>query len=273
VVMLGEATHGTEEFYRIRRDISERLIADHGFKFIAVEGDWPDCYKLNRYIETGEGGSAKKIMASFKRWPTWMWANYQTAELIEWLRKNGGNFYGLDVYSLYDSLEIIKQYISQVDQDLAEKIDATYSCFEPFERSEISYGRELVKYPEGCQQEILKCLQQMLRTRVEETHLSNAELFDARQNATIIQNAERYYRATMFGGAESWNVRDRHMMDTLDALLRRHGEGAKAIVWAHNTHIGDYHATDMVDEGYVNLGGLARERYGIENVHLVGLGT
>lgn len=273
VVMLGEATHGTEEFYRYRRLISERLIRDYGFRFLAVEGDWPDCYKLNRYILNGDGGSAARIMEGFSRWPTWMWANHETETLIEWMRNNGGNFYGLDVYSLYESLDVLKAYAKRFAPPLSEKILAAYQCFHLHERSEISYARSLMQYPPGCEQEVSALLRDAFRTRLHSRDVSGEELFDLRQNATVITNAERYYRAMMKGGAESWNVRDNHMMNTLDLLLRRHGEAGRAIVWAHNTHIGDYHATDMLQEGYVNLGGLARERYGIENVFLLGFGS
>lgn len=273
VVMLGEATHGTEEFYELRKLISERLIEDYGFKFIAVEGDWPDCSRLNKYIQDQEGESATEIMKSFKRWPTWMWANEQTADLIEWMKGRSAGFYGLDVYSLFESLDAIKSYAHKLDPDIGKRIVEAYSCFDFFDRDEIAYAKALIQWPQGCEKEILQNLRELLRLRLEDTHFHRHELFDAQQNAKIIRNAEKYYRSMMNGGAESWNIRDEHMMETLDSLLRYHGEGAKAIVWAHNTHIGDYHATDMIKEGYINLGGLARERYGMENVSLVGFGT
>ncbi|MGE4131956.1 MAG: erythromycin esterase family protein [Bdellovibrionales bacterium] len=273
VVMLGEATHGTEEFYKIRRLISEKLIRDHGFKFIAVEGDWPDCYKLNRYIKTGNGEMARLIMAQFNRWPTWMWANEQTAELIEGLKGTGAGFYGLDVYSLYESIEVIKAHASKLKPDLRRKVLEAYSCFESFDRDEISYSRSLARMPKGCASEALDALRRILRLRLKDTELHAEELFDTKQNAKIIRNGEQYYRSVLQGDGQSWNIRDEHMMDTLMALLQKYDDGAKAIVWAHNTHIGDYHATDMREAGYVNLGGLARERLGPENVHLVGFGT
>jgi putative phosphoribosyl transferase len=274
VVMLGEATHGTEEFYELRKVISQKLIADYGFHFIAVEGDWPDCYELNRYISEPEFAlNALEVMNRFKRWPSWMWANHQIEELVEWMKGRRAGFYGLDVYSLNDSLAVLKGYASQVDTKLAEKINAAYSCFEPYEKSEITYASSLIQYPQHCEEEAIECLRELARARLEDTALSERQLFDARQNALILRNAERYYRAMVRGDAESWNIRDDHMMTTLDILLQQHGEGAKGIVWAHNTHIGDYKATDMAEEGYINLGGLARERYGIENVFLLGLGT
>jgi putative phosphoribosyl transferase len=274
VVMLGEATHGTEEFYELRRIISQRLIEDYGFKFIAVEGDWPDCFKLTRYIFEGpEDSNPWEVMRTFRRWPTWMWANHQTAKLIEWLKGRGSGFYGLDVYSLYESLKILKAYAAQAGKDIADKIDATYACFEPYERSEINYAAALVRFQKSCEAETVELLREMARARLESSTLDQTQIFDARQNALILRNAERYYRSMVQGDAESWNIRDTHMMETLDMLLQHHGEGAKGIVWAHNTHIGDYKATDMASEGYVNLGGLARERYGSENVFLTGFGT
>lgn len=273
VVMFGESTHGTEEFYEIRRELSQQLIEKHNFKFIAVEGDWPDCYKLNKYIQLREDKSVKEIMSEFKRWPTWMWANEQTAELVRWLKGRGAGFYGLDVYSLYESLDLVKFYAKKLNPKLQNRILEAYSCFEFFDRDEIAYAKSLVKWPKGCEKEIVENLREILRLRLEITKLYEHELFDIQQNARIIRSAEKYYRAMINGGAEAWNIRDKHMMDTLDSLLRYYGEGAKAIVWAHNTHIGDYHATNMVEEGYVNLGGLARERYGIDNVSLVGFGT
>lgn len=273
VVMLGEATHGTEEFYKFRRLISERLMRDHGFKFIAVEGDWPDCYNLNRYIQTGNGEKARLIMSQFNRWPTWMWANVQTQEMIEWMRGKNLGFYGLDVYSLYDSIDVVKQYAWKLKPDLKRRVLEAYSCFESFDKNEIAYSRSLAKFAVGCESEALDALRRILRLRLEETALHEEELFDAKQNAKIIRNAEQYYRAVLHGDANSWNVRDEHMMDTLLALLQKHDDGAKAIVWAHNTHIGDYHATDMREARCVNLGGLAREKLGVENVKLVGFGT
>jgi len=274
VVMLGESTHGTAEFYQLRRMISQKLIEDHGFKFIAVEGDWPDCWKLNQYIENKKGQSARKLMQNFQRWPTWMWANEETEKLIEWMKeKKKGNFYGLDVYSLFESIDAVRDYTKKMDPELAEQIQKSYDCFTPFDRNEKAYAKSLVKFPQGCQEEVVTSLRKLLRLRMEQTQADNPELFNAQRNAAIVANAERYYRSMIEGTEESWNVRDEHMIQTLDSLLHFHGEGAKAIVWAHNTHIGDYHATDMLRAGYVNIGGLARERYGMENVFLVGFGT
>lgn len=275
IVMLGEASHGTEEFYEIRRRLTEILIEGHGFSFVAVEGDWPDCYRLNRYIQNGEGASAKKIMSKFGRWPTWMWANEQTEKLIEWMRSspNHPGFYGLDVYSLYESMEVIKEYAKNLSPDANRRVLEAYSCFESFDKDEIAYARSLVKFPAGCAAQAVEALRSLLRERLESTALAQEQLFDARQNAKILTNAEQYYRAMVMGDGQSWNIRDSHMLDTLESLMNRYQPNAKGIVWAHNTHIGDYHATDMVIEGSINLGGIAREKWGIENIGLVGFGT
>ena len=274
IVMLGESSHGTKEFYDIRRKISEHLIRDHGFNFIAVEGDWPDCYALNRYIETGEGGRAKDVMAKFRRWPQWLWANTSVIPMIEWLRhyKKAG-FYGLDVYSLFDSIDVISRAAAKVDPELAIKLVNRYACFEPYAHDEIAYAKSLTRMPTGCREEVIANLRELLSVRIDGGRVSRNELFDLQQNARVIANAERYYRAMLESGTESWNVRDEHMLETLEALLRKAGPQSKAIVWAHSTHIGDYHATDMIEDGYINIGGLAREAFGREQVCLVGFGT
>ncbi|QDK38676.1 erythromycin esterase family protein [Bdellovibrio sp. NC01] len=274
VVMLGESSHGTEEFYSIRRYISERLMKEYGFKFIAVEGDWPACQQLNQYaLGNSKERSAIDIMHKFERWPTWMWANHETARLIESMKKLKTEFYGLDVYSLFESIDSVNAWAKQNRPELAGILQERYACFDPFSRDEKAYARYLLQFPEGCRQEVLSNLRNLLTVRINDFSKADDQLFDAQQNARIISNAESYYRAMIFGGPESWNVRDNHMMDTLDILLRRAGEQSKCIVWAHNTHIGDYRATDMKDAGYVNLGGLARERFGETNVKLVGFGT
>lgn len=275
IIMLGESTHGTKEFYSIRKEITKKLIQNYGYSFMAVEGDWPDCYKLNEYIN-GRGSHDPKevVRGQFHRWPTWMWANEEIPPLINWMKKNQkGGFYGLDVYSLFESLEEIKKHLANIAPNIADKILDGYKCFEFYKCDEIAYAKSLLKAPEGCQDEVIDNLRTLLRLRLQETGLSKEALFDTKQNARVISNAEKYYRAMMTGGAESWNVRDTHMMDTLENLLHLHGPDSKAIVWAHNTHIGDYHATDMLENGYINLGGLARERFGIENVYLLGFST
>ena len=273
VVMLGEASHGTYEYYQIRRVISQRLIQDHGFKFIAVEGDWPDAYRLHRYIQKGEGESARRTLMHNHRWPTWMWANEEIVRLAEWMRGHKAGFYGLDVYSLFESIDEVTHYLRIHAPKLAEEVERQYACFDPYEKDEIAYAKSLIQYPGGCKNAVLYTLKKVLELQLEKTNGNGEELFSSQQNAYIIANAEDYYRSMLMGDEQSWNIRDGHMMETLNRLLERGGESAKAIVWAHNTHIGDYRATSMREAGYINIGGLARESYGEDNVALIGFGS
>lgn len=290
VVMLGEATHGTHEFYDWRRVISQELIANHGFDFIAVEGDWPPCQMLNDYVMHGSHyGTARETLNAFHRWPTWMWANAEVAELAEWLRQYNASasakartdigknekvgFHGLDVYSLFESIEVVLEHLNDINPFLARRARTLYSCFERFNQDERRYARSLTQTPEGCETEVAQVLSELLSFKLNGLKDREAVLFDARQNARIVKNAENYYRTMIMGTEDSWNVRDRHMMETLELLLDRYGPNAKGIVWEHNTHIGDYRATDMLRMGQVNIGGLARERLGEDQVSLVGLGT
>lgn len=274
IVMLGESTHGTKEFYQWRREISQILIRDHGFSFVAVEGDWPDCSQLTQLIQS-EGESVRgAVKKSFHRWPTWMWSNEEIPPLIEWMtREKKGAFYGLDVYSLFESLDFIRDCAEDFEPEIARQLKDAYECFEQFGCNEIKYAESLLKIPVGCRPEILRTLREVLRIRVDDSPLSREKLFDLQQNARVVHNAEEYYRTMLQGGADSWNIRDRHMLETLERLLHFHGPNSRAIVWAHNTHIGDYHATDMLEDGYINLGGIARETFGVENVFLLGFGT
>lgn len=288
IVMLGEASHGTHEFYEFRAQLSKELIENHGFQFIAVEGDWPPCWKLNNFIHGQGGDYARDALKSFQRWPTWMWANEETAELADWMRswnehaqpEERVSFYGLDVYSFFESIEAVLSQVERINPFLANRLRSRYACLEPFQRDERAYARSLLKYPDGCEKEITQNLKDLLEQRLDETFAlpHRDALFNARQNARIVKNAESYYSTMVHGTEDSWNVRDRHMLETLQVLLARHGGGfsgnySKCIVWAHNTHIGDYIATDMPRYGQVNLGGLARETFGRNEVSLVGFGT
>jgi erythromycin esterase len=285
IVMLGEASHGTHEYYTMRMKLSKKLIQEKGFNFIAVEGDWPDCYKINRFVKGYEppppGEGALPLISSFRRWPTWMWANWETVALAEWLHAHNeglatakkAGFYGLDVYSLWESMESIMDYLAKNEPDSLSAAEDAFRCFEPFRQDEgQSYARASLLVPELCQEETIQLLHEIrLKAPQYPTDAENA--FSAEQNAIVAVNAERYYRAMIRGGAESWNLRDRHMEETLERLLQFHGENSKAIIWAHNTHIGDARATDMAEEGMVNIGGLARQRYGSDDVVLVGFGS
>ena len=290
-VLLGEASHGTSEFYMWRAEITKRLVSEKGFSFIAVEGDWPDCYRVNRYAKGMEnsGSSAYEVLHAFSRWPTWMWANKEIVDLIEWLKSHNNKviekedkkvgFYGLDVYSLWESLDAVIQYLKKNYPDAMKSAIEAYRCFEPYGRDVEDYARATAFIPESCEDEVAEMLMEIrhkaggedddgcFKADGREAH------FNAEQNAVVAKNAELYYRTMMKGGAASWNVRDHHMMNTLERLMKFHGSDAKSIVWAHNTHIGDARATDMARAKMVNLGQLAREQAGRESVVLVGFGT
>jgi erythromycin esterase len=281
VVMLGEASHGTHEYYTWRTAISKRLIQEKGFRFIAVEGDWPDCYKINRYVKgyKDAGDSIRDVLQHFDRWPTWMWANWEVAALAEWLREYNRalpvdqkvGFYGLDVYSLWDSMYAMMDYLQEEDPQAAQSVQQAIQCFEPFQENEHAYARySLTEH--SCRDKVLAMLKE-IRSKSHFLDGDREAGFSTEQNALIAVNAEKYYRAMMSFDNESWNVRDTHMMETLDRLLKFHGEGSKGIAWEHNTHIGDARATDMKRAGMVNIGQLAREQYGVSQVYLVGFGS
>lgn len=283
IVMLGEASHGTHEYYTWRSHISKRLIEEKGFNFIAVEGDWPDCYRLNRFVKGYDQGSkgAFKVLNTFNRWPTWMWANWEIVALADWIwQHNLGlpankklGFYGLDVYSLWESIESIMQYLKKTDPAALKVAEDAFLCFAPYQKDEgQSYARASQFVPELCENEVVDLLKEVQK-KLPTYNTDYENVFSAEQNALITVNAEKYYRAMIKGGPHSWNIRDRHMADTLERLLKFHGENSKVIVWEHNTHIGDARATDMVDEGMFNIGELARMQHQDKGVVLVGFGS
>lgn len=281
IVMLGEASHGTSEYYTWRTAITRRLVEEKGFGFMAVEGDWPECYQVNRFMKgyVRSGSKIADVLQVYRRWPTWMWANWEVAALVEWVKdfnhlrtlEQKVGFYGLDVYSLWESLDQVVKLLDTRDSKAAAVARQAIKCFEPFHRDPQTYARATVVVPTDCANEVVEMLQQVAEQQVYKTDQEHE--FNVAQNAHVAVNAEKYYRAMVEGGATSWNVRDTHMMDTLDRLLDLHGPDSKVIVWAHNTHIGDARATDMADDSMVNLGQLAREKYGKEQVKLVGFGT
>ncbi|BFU45256.1 erythromycin esterase family protein [Krasilnikovia sp. MM14-A1004] len=277
VVMLGEATHGTHEFYTWRAAISRRLIEEKGFSFLAVEGDWPDCDRVDRSVRCRPDAPAdpREALLAFQRWPTWMWANEEVVDFTRWLRVRNSTvdepvgFHGLDVYSLWESLREILGYLHLHDPERLPAALAALRCFEPYGEDVHEYAWATRLVPTDCENEVVDLLVALRAAAGSD----GAARFGAWQNAEVVAGAERYYRAMVRGGRQSWNVRDRHMDDTLDRLLHHYGPGAKAIVWAHNTHVGDARATDMADAGEVNIGQLARERHGADRVVLVGFGT
>jgi erythromycin esterase len=282
-VLLGEASHGTHEYYTLRARISKRLIEEKGFSFIAVEGDWPDCYRVNRYIKNYQdaGNSAFEVLHSFNRWPTWMWANWEIVALTEWLkqynvvhpRENKVGFYGLDVYSLWESLAAIIAYLDKNDPATRHTATEALACFEPYGGDEgRAYARASLMVPSICEDEVIDLLTQ-IRRNMPSYNSDKEAVMSAEQNAHVIVNAEKYYRAMIRPGSASWNIRDHHMADTLYRLMDFYGPEARGIVWEHNTHIGDARATDMSREGLVNVGQLVREDREYEGVYTVGFGS
>lgn len=282
IVLLGEASHGTHEYYTWRSRISKYLIENMGFNMICVEGDWPDCYRINRYVRsyTEEEVTALQVLKEFHRWPTWMWANWEIAALMDWLKdhnkgkdfKAQAGFYGLDVYSLWESLEAIFEYLEKNDPAAVSIAREAIQCFEPYDREGQNYGVSARLAPESCETEVLELLRE-LRKRMPLYNSDPEAPFSTEQNAHTAVNAERYYRAMIKGGPGSWNIRDTHMTDTLERLLDFHGKESRAIVWEHNTHVGDARATDMHRHGMVNVGQLARERWKGPEVFSVGFGS
>jgi erythromycin esterase-like protein len=281
-VLLGESSHGTSEFYTMRAELSKKLIVEKGFTYLAVEGDWPACQQVNRYIKgiDRESSNARDVLKSFNRWPTWMWANEEMIDLIEWLKKYNQNqpedkkvgFYGIDVYSLWESIDEIIKYLEKTTPSQVETAKKAFACFEPFNRRPEKYGTSASFYGEGCHNEVSRlltdiCLNKSIYSNNEESAL-NLEV-----NAIITANAENYYRTMVLNDNESWNIRDRHMVEIINKIHQFYGVHARGIIWEHNTHVGDARATDMVNEGIVNVGQLLREQKGEDKLFIIGFGT
>jgi len=289
VVLLGEASHGTHEFYRERAFITRRLISEKGFAGVAVEADWPDAYRINRYLR-GVGADLDSVEAldDFKRFPTWMWRNADVLDFVGWLREHNdgrpaaerAGFYGLDLYSLRTSMQAVLEYLAKVDPAAARRAQQRYACFDHF-------GADLQRYAHAagyglsasCEGEVVTQLVELHQRAAEYAQrngrIAPDEFFYAEQNARLVRNAEEYYRTMLHGRAESWNLRDRHMAETLSALLAyldRARPNARLVIWAHNSHLGDARATQMGEHGELNVGQLARERFGAGAV-LVGFTT
>jgi erythromycin esterase-like protein len=282
-VLLGEASHGTSEYYTWRFALSARLIREKGFSFIAVEGDWPDCYRVNRYVKgfPDSGASARNVLHAFDRWPTWMWANREVVKLAEWMRdyneeqphERMAGFFGLDVYSLWDSLQAVIDYLERVDPTAAVEAKQAAACFDPYHQDIEEYARVTALIPTSCEDDIVRLLASLRAKAAQYKEDGRDAYFDAEQNALVARNAERYYRAMVRWGPSSWNIRDEHMVETLERLMENHGANAKCVVWEHNTHIGDARATDMAASGMVNVGQILREDHPHEDVFAVGFGS
>ncbi|HEX2075989.1 MAG TPA: erythromycin esterase family protein [Geodermatophilus sp.] len=281
IVAIGEASHGTHEYYAWRNVLTRRLVEEHGFGFVAVEGDWPDCYRVNRSVRLRPGADEdpRTALDAIERWPTWMWANDDVVDFCRWLRGvNAGRpedervgFYGLDVYSLWDSMHELVGWLRENEPEHAAAAVQALRCLEPFGEDGAEYAFATRFAPSSCEQAVVDLLQRLCEQRGARVDRDDPEArFAAEQNAAVVAGAERYYRAMLSGSAASWNVRDVHMTDTLDRLLQH--TGGRAVVWEHNTHIGDARATDMAAAGMVNVGQLLRERHGAGDVVLAGFG-
>ena len=279
IVLLGEATHGTSEFYRMRERISRELIVKKGFRFIAIEGDWPDAARVDHYVRHLEYPPSE--WTAFARFPTWMWRNNEVRDFVDWLRKHNAAtkheprvaFHGLDLYSLYVSIRSVLNYLDQVDPDAAKVARQRYGCLTPWQGDPATYGHAaLTGSYRTCEPYVVRALKELLEKRVAYAEHDGERFFDAVQNARLVTNAERYYRTMYYGSRASWNLRDEHMFTTLKNLLAFYGTASKAIVWAHNSHVGDSAATEMASRGEHNIGHLCRQEFG-RSAYLVGFGT
>ena len=278
IALLGEASHGTHEFYDWRARITQALIAEHGCRAVVIEGDWPDAWRINRWVRGLDHGTAEDALAGFERFPTWMWRNPVVREFIVWLREfNAGlppwrqvGFYGMDLYSLFASVREVLAYLDRADPEAAQRARRRYACFDHFQQYLQAYG-----YAAGfgtgfsCEEAVVAQLTDLLRHRADSDDSGDPDaLFHAQQNARLVRNAEQYYRAMFRGRASSWNLRDLHMADTLQALSahlqERGGAPPRMAVWAHNSHLGDASATGMAEQGEWNVGELMRQRWGDE---------
>ena len=280
VVLLGEASHGTSEFYKARAAITRRLITQHGFSIVAVEADWPDAGVVDRYVRLRPARTSEPL--PFQRFPVWMWCNTDVAAFVNWLRQHNeklpdnrrAGFFGLDIYNMHGSIAAVLAYLDRVDPEAAAIARERYGCLTPWQKEPSTYGRAVLT--EGyrkCEESVLRQCREILERQLDYGKADPDSFLDAAQNARLIAAAERYYRIMYYGGAESWNLRDTHMFETLEQLLRFKGPDAKAVVWAHNSHIGDARHTEMGSaRAELNIGQLCRERFG-EEAALIGFGT
>ena len=289
-VLLGEASHGTHDFYRERARITQRLIAEKGFHAVAIEGDWPDAWRVHRWVRgSGADRDAAEALGGFKRFPTWMWRNTAVVDFVEWLRRwndartpdERAGFYGLDLYSMHTSIEAVLGYLDKVDPDAARRARQRYACFDHYGDDSQAYGlMTRVGAGRTCEGEVIAQLVEMQRSAAEAAQRDRSgsaeEAFHAEQNARLVKNAEAYYRSMYLSDVSSWNLRDRHMAETLEEVvehLRARCASAKVVVWAHNSHLGDARATEMGDRrGELNVGQLMREAHGDDAV-LIGFTT
>jgi erythromycin esterase-like protein len=279
IVLLGEASHGTSEFYRMRDRISRELIVKKRFRFVAIEGDWPDAARIDHYVRHMEYPPSE--WTAFARFPAWMWRNNEVRAFVDWLRAHNAPlkpaqrtaFHGLDLYSLYDSIRAVLKYLDEVDPSTAKAARERYGCLTPWQSDPATYGHAALTggYP-TCESEVAVVLTDLLRKRRVYAEHDGERFLDAVQNARLITKAEQYYRVMYYGSRASWNLRDSHMFETLKTLLTFYGPKAKAIVWAHNSHVGDAAATEMSSRGEYNIGHLCRREFG-NDAYAIGFGT
>ena len=280
VVLLGESSHGTSEFYRARAAISQRLVEQHGFSIVAVEADWPDAAAVNRYLR-GQA-EPESAQAPFRRFPTWMWRNREIDDFVRWLRHHNKvrspdaqtGFYGLDLYNLSGSISAVFAYLDEADPDAAAVARERYGCLTPWQNEPSTYGRAALSAGYGeCEDAVVKQCRDLLEKQMQYAPDDGEDFLNAAQSARLVTSAEKYYRVMYYGGAAAWNLRDRHMFETLGHVLDAKGPEAKAVVWAHNSHIGDARQTEMGrSREEINIGQLCRERFG-DDAALIGFGT
>jgi erythromycin esterase-like protein len=286
VVLLGEASHGTHEFYRERARITRRLITEKGFGAVVVEADWPDAYRVNTFVRGRPGDEeAVDALTGFKRFPTWMWRNADVLDFVGWLRDHNDHlpreqdragFFGLDLYSLHTSMQAVLGYLDKVDPEAARRARSRYACFDHFGEDPQTYGYATsFGLADNCQDDVVATLVEITRRALDYARrdglVAADEFFQAEQNARLVKNAEAYYRSMFGGRASSWNLRDQHMTETLEVViahLEHTGRASKVAVWAHNSHLGDARFTEMGEGGEVNVGQLVRERFGAAVVNV-----
>jgi protein-L-isoaspartate(D-aspartate) O-methyltransferase len=279
VVLIGEASHGTSEFYRMRARITRELIERQGVSFVAIEGDWPDAARVDHYVRHADVPPSE--WTAFARFPTWMWRNGETSEFVDWLRAHNAALEpaqrvalrGLDLYSLYSSIRSVLDYLKDVDPQTAQVAQLRYGCLTPWEAEPATYGHAAISGTyRSCEAPVVAVLQDLLRKEQAYAEHDGERFLDAAQNALLVSNAEQYYRIMYYGSRASWNLRDRHMFDTLMNLLHHHGPESRAVVWAHNSHVGDASATEMSRRGEYNIGQLCRQQFG-HAAFAIGFGT
>ncbi|ASB50689.1 erythromycin esterase family protein [Alkalitalea saponilacus] len=283
LILLGEASHGTHEYYHWRAEISKRLITEKGYNFIAVEGDWASIYRLNKYVKGKSGAlnSAREVLLSFNRWPEWMWANTDILILADWLREYNKNlpqsekvgFYGKDVYGQWEAMDDLLSFTNEFMPDQHNEIERLLNCFASFSEDEWQYARSVASGNRSCETDLQRVVNIINEHSQPTDKIDEIKWFRAKQNALVMQNAESFYRLAVQSNVDSWNSRVNHMWDTVQRLLTKYGDDSRGIVWAHNTHVGDSRATTMGLNNQYNIGNLSRNNLGEENVLIVGFGT